>query len=355
MSSLTWMLSLSQPAVQVLQNATNTLLELGNQAADHVQLPDRDTTGAISALVTVTLALVGIFYIAPRVERFLYARLYDHLPPTRQIPAGALQTAALPIGAASQGASIRNRPFVGGLLDTSNSLSNSQSIFPIQFLDQFPDETLTRIVGYLDIRGAGCIASVCQLFRRIQGDNDVWFTILPRVRSFEVDCGLPAKERARRLLADIPLGDKETHTVCTLNPVCKTISAPHPTKQVFELALRHPKVPNGSFVVYTFGTSQIPCAVIKNTKGVVRTVHNMRIKELPDNRHLDGLSEQLSAMVREEIFAILDLRSHEGTPLQFQEFTVVLTDEQKVGNPFFTEQGQARALRLLKGTQTEDD
>ncbi len=50
MNSLTWMLSLSQPAVQVLHNATNTLLELGTQVADHVQLSERDTTGAISAI-----------------------------------------------------------------------------------------------------------------------------------------------------------------------------------------------------------------------------------------------------------------------------------------------------------------
>jgi hypothetical protein len=326
------MLSLCQPVAQVLQNTTNTLLELGTQFADHVQLPDLDNSGAISALATVTLALVGIYYIAPRVERYFIGRFFDPLPRTPQIPGGALQAAALPTSPSSQGASsLGNRPIDGG--------SSSQSIFPYQF----PEEILTRIVGYLDIRGAGSIASVCQLFSRLQGDNSVWYKILPRVRSFQVDFGLPAKERARRFLADIPLGDKTTYTVCTLNPYSKTITTPYPSSEVFQLALSRPEVPNRSFVVFTEeGNRQIPCAVIKNAQGVVRCVYDTRV--------VDG----------EDLAVMLDLRACEGTSLQYQEFKEVLTEEarvkkvSRVGEPFLTFQ-QQRALRWLKGTQDGND
>ena len=158
--------------------------------------------------------------------------------------------------------------------------------------------------------------------------------------------GLPAKERAKRLLSDIPLGDQETHTVCTLNPSRKTISAPvcslkFDAASAFTLALSRPEVPNGSFVVFAFGTRQIPCAVIKDTKGVVSPVYDTR----RDN------DIRIPA-------ALLDLRTYEGTPSQFQEFRVVLTEEQKasVNNRFFNcDDGHARGLRWLKGTQNQND
>ncbi len=381
MNSLSWMFNLTQPAGQILQNATNTLVELGNQAADRVWLSEEDSR-AISMLVTMTVALVGIYYFVPRVERYLFDRLADQLPHTRQRLSGAI-TPTLPMGPGSQGiSSLQGPPFSGGTPNPTNSLSNSSPTFSVI---EISAATIAHIYGHLGTREAGTIPTVWQLFSRIQGGNGVSFTILPRprsivplLRSFEIDFGLANRARTPRLLtdtprgtkathsvctADIPLGDKETHTVCTLNPSKKTISVPDLSPEAFEpsrafvLALSRPEVPNGSFVVFGFGGRQIPSAVIKDAKGVVRYLYDTRLIQ---QLQLEGYK------------TMQDLRSREGTPLQYQEFKVVLTDDQRAGdghfisdpvtwqlkwlNPtqFFTYQHD-RALRFLKGTQTEND
>ncbi len=222
-------------------------------------------------------------------------------------------------------ASLQMKESIVAILE-KKPITNNQITSP---LTQLPEEIVDHIFSFLNLKGLGFIASVCKVFQRIQETGCFWRSLFPQIKSIHLD--LPEKERARIVTAEIPLGEEGKFNQCILSPVLKTIT---PVEQgsideMCLLALHRPEVPNGSFVVYTNGNRQIPCAVIKNHEGVI--VH------IGDIRYPSDQNKKI----------IAKLRAEKGTPSQFQEFKFIV--HSMIENRSHISSNMKSASELLRG------
>jgi hypothetical protein len=209
-------------------------------------------------------------------------------------------------------------------------ITNNQIASPVK---QLPEEIIFHIFSFFDLKGLGVIASVCKVFQRIQETGCFWRSLFPQIKSSHLE--LPEKERARIVKAEIRLGEEGKFNQCILNPLTKKITQlEHGSiDEMCILALQRPEVPNGSFVVYTHGGRQIPCAVIKNQEGVVVDVHDIRFP-----------SDQNKKIIAK-------LRAEQGTPSEFHEFKFIVHSTIEMRG--LISSNMERASKLLKGTTND--
>jgi hypothetical protein len=159
----------------------------------------------------------------------------------------------------------------------------------LQLIDLF-DECQVAIFGFLDLKNLGTVASVCKYFKQIQEEESLWLNLFPPLKHFRED-PLGLKKCAGKWL--VSLGNKEGLDQCILDSHHKTIILMNfsvNAKSSCMLAMKHPKVPPRSFVVYPDSQQQELGAVIKNQQNVICTVDNVT-----DTRKFVGLLRWLKA------------------------------------------------------------
>lgn len=182
---------------------------------------------------------------------------------------------------------------------------------PALQLIEVSEECLVRIFGFLDIKHLGRVALVCKLFERLQQEGSLWYSLLPHIKSLDLD--LPFKERVQlwiipicekeeRVRLGIILSEEVDSPLCILGLYHKTIK---PTVNIdpviaCQSSLGHPLVRNGSFVVCSENLEEGFCTVVIKDK----------------NGHVDDKTCFFSG----EDEDVKEFQENEGTPSQFHEY-----------------------------------
>jgi hypothetical protein len=163
-----------------------------------------------------------------------------------------------------------------------------------------PEENnIIKIFGFLDLQSLGRTALVCKYFEKLQKNEALW---------------------------TISLGSNPWDK-CVLDLRKKTITTPTMGSEIhYTSAMNYPAIPKGSFVVYTYGTRCIPCAVIKNKAGLVKNIDDIRWENSNPS--------------------VIEFRNFKSQYIQIKS---VVIDAKSLGADFLAMQ-DARVLELLKNS-----